>query len=132
MFGHASGQQRRPVGDDVEGFNQMSSSADKSEALRILQRDALYADMNDRMKHYAEIQAIAMALKRPVPEIAPVYEEVLAAMKTKARIMDFLPILTSKKVRHLCKAGMVVPGRSVLDGRFWRDGDNGAIWSGSG
>ena len=66
-------------------------------------RRHLYSDINDRMKHFREIQALADDLRRPIPEIAPLYEDVLEYLKAYAHITDYLPILVSKRVRELCR-----------------------------
>jgi hypothetical protein len=69
----------------------------------VMRRLHLYTDTNDRMKHYREIQAIADDLQRPIPEIAPLYEDVLEYLRAHAHVTDFLPILVSKRVRELCR-----------------------------
>jgi hypothetical protein len=63
--------------------------------------DALYTDANDRVKHLQNMERLAEEIDRSVLEIKPIYEEVLALMKIKARIHDYLPILVSKRVKYL-------------------------------
>ena len=69
----------------------------------VMLRLHLYSDINDRMKHYREMQAIADDLQRPIMEIAPLYEDVLEYLRENAHVTDFLPILVSKRVRELCR-----------------------------
>ena len=63
-------------------------------------RSYQYADANDRKKHFAEIQAIAEKVDRPVSEVAERSEEELKRMAATAAITDFLLVLVSKKVRQ--------------------------------
>lgn|GEM_PF-3194728 len=62
-----------------------------------MQEDAL--DEN----HRRHIEAIAEELNLPVPDIEPVYAEVLDDLEARARISTFLPILASKRVKHIFK-----------------------------
>lgn len=78
------------------------STHSKAQADAML-RHHLYSDINDRMKHFGEIQSIADDVHRPVQEIARLYEDVLEYMIDQARVTDFLPVLVSKKVRELCR-----------------------------
>jgi hypothetical protein len=64
---------------------------------------ALYADANDRVKHLHNMERLAEEIHRPMQEITPLYEDILAYMKSKARIQDYLPILVSKRVKSLLK-----------------------------
>lgn len=61
----------------------------------------VYTSSAERTKHYRFIESIAELAHRPVPAIAPLYEEILAEMKSKAQIPDFLPIFVSKRVRQI-------------------------------
>lgn len=63
-------------------------------------RSYLYADANDHEKHFAEIQAIAEKVGRPVSEVAECYQEIFVRMASDAAVTDFLLILVSKKVRE--------------------------------
>jgi hypothetical protein len=69
----------------------------------IMLRHHLYSDLNDRIKHFCEIQTIANDLDRPIPEIAQLYEDILEYLRARAQIPDFLPIMVSKKVREICR-----------------------------
>lgn len=63
----------------------------------------LYSDANDQVKHSRHIERLAKEIDRPVQEVAPLYEDVLAHMKLNARVPDYLPIFVSKKVRYLLR-----------------------------
>lgn len=63
-------------------------------------RSYLYADEHDRKKHFAEIQAIAERVGRPVPEVAEYYEEELERMTSTATVTHFLVVLVSKRIRE--------------------------------
>lgn len=69
----------------------------------IMLRHHLYSDLNDRIKHFCEIQTIANDLNRPISEVAQLYEDVLEYLRARARIPDFLPVMVSKKVREICR-----------------------------
>ena len=64
---------------------------------------ALYADADDQVRHLRNIETLAKEMDLPVQEIEPLYEDILAHMKLKARIHEYLPILVSKRVRHMLK-----------------------------
>ena len=64
-------------------------------------RQHLYSDMNERSRHFGEIQSLAGKLQRPVPEIAQLYEELLEYLRAGAQVTDYLPVLVSKKVREM-------------------------------
>jgi hypothetical protein len=80
----------------------METSARATVQADVMLRHHLYSDIDDRMKHFGEIQSIADELHRPIPEIAQLYEDVLEYLRTHAQVTDFLPVLVSKKVRELC------------------------------
>ncbi len=63
----------------------------------------LYRNASDQGKHKNVIERLAVELGRSVPDVAPLYEEVLAGMRNQARIQDYLPILVPKRVRKLLK-----------------------------
>lgn len=81
----------------------MVTSAHATVPADVMLKHHLYSDINDRMKHFGEIQSIADKLHRTIPEIAQLYEDVLESLRTRAQVTDFLPVLVSKKVRELCK-----------------------------
>ncbi len=64
---------------------------------------SIYANLGEQMKHYRSIEFIAQRANCPVPAIAPLYENVLADMKSTAQIPDYLPIFVSKRVRQILK-----------------------------
>lgn len=74
-----------------------------AKAVETLQQHHLYTDMRERLSHFGEVEAIAASLHRSLPEIAPLYEDVLGQLKCQARLHDYLPILVSKKVRAICQ-----------------------------
>ena len=61
----------------------------------------LYDDANEREKHRRHIESLATEMQTAVDELVPLYEAVLARMKEKAVVTDFLPILVSKRVKYL-------------------------------
>jgi len=62
--------------------------------------EPLYLDFRDRQLHAAIIRTIAEDTERSIGEIEPLYEEVLAHMRSCATVTDYLPILVSKKVKN--------------------------------
>lgn len=64
---------------------------------------AAYGDDTARSMHMRNIEGLAEEVDRPVEEIAPLYEDILAHLKAHARVHDYLPILASKNVKHLLK-----------------------------
>ena len=62
-----------------------------------------YNDIDDQVKHLHNIEQLAEEVHRPVQEVIPLYEDVLADLKSNARIHDYLPILVSKNVKHRLK-----------------------------
>ena len=46
------------------------------------------------------VNSIACELGRSVDEVAPVYEQIYERMARTAKIMDFLPALVLKNLRH--------------------------------
>jgi hypothetical protein len=63
-------------------------------------RHQLYLDRHDQITHLNQMQRLATDLQRPIPEIVPVYEDVLEDLRAYAQIPDFLPVIVSKKVRE--------------------------------
>ncbi len=62
-----------------------------------------YADANDRSRHLHNMERLAQEIGRPVQELAPLYEEVLAGLNSRARIHDYVPILVSKNIKDLLR-----------------------------
>lgn len=54
-----------------------------------------------RLRARYEIEAIAHDLQRPVGEVAELYMRIYAALRPRALVVDFLPLLVARKVR-LC------------------------------
>ena len=69
----------------------------------IMLRHQLYLDSRDQIAHLNQMQRLANDLQRPLPEIVPMYEDVLEDLRAYARIPDFLPVMVSKKVRERCR-----------------------------
>jgi hypothetical protein len=49
----------------------------------------------------AVIHAMAEELERPLEEITRVYCEELAQLRSRAKVLDYLPVLVAKRVRSL-------------------------------
>lgn len=64
---------------------------------------APYVDADDKRKHAYVIECLAMETRRPVAEIEPLYEDILAHLRAVARIQDYLPILVSKRVKKVLR-----------------------------
>ena len=62
-----------------------------------------YTDANDRSRHWHNMERLAEETGRPVLELAPLYEEVLANYNRRARIQDYVPILVSKNIKELLR-----------------------------
>jgi hypothetical protein len=62
-----------------------------------------YTDANDRSRHWHNMERLAEETGRPVLELAPLYEEVLANYNSRARIQDYVPILVSKNVKEMLR-----------------------------
>jgi hypothetical protein len=60
-----------------------------------------YASIEERSKHLRIIGRLATEVHRSVDEIEPLYEDILAHMKSTANIQDYLPILVSRRVKEL-------------------------------
>ncbi len=81
----------------------MITIAHALEQNNVLSRHYLYANIDDMTKHFGVIQSLADDLRCSIPEIAPLYEEVLEELSTDAQVTEYLPILVSKKVRQMRK-----------------------------
>jgi hypothetical protein len=62
-----------------------------------------YTDANDRSRHWHNMERLAEETGRPVLELAPLYEEVLANYNRHARIQDYVPILVSKNIKNMLR-----------------------------
>lgn len=63
-------------------------------------RNALSASEHER--NHREIESIARQLARPLAEIAELYAAVYADLKSRARVVDYLPVLVARRVRECC------------------------------
>ncbi len=81
----------------------METSSQMTIPSEIMLRHQLYLDSRDQIAHLNQIQRLANDLQRPIPEIVPLYEDVLEDLRAYARVPDFLPIMVSKKVREHCR-----------------------------
>lgn len=55
----------------------------------------------DRAQHLRSIGEIAVLVQRPVHEVQPLYEDVLATLEQNAVIPDYIPIFVTRRVRQL-------------------------------
>ena len=62
-----------------------------------------YAGANEWDKHMHVIERLADEIGLPVTEIKPLYDDIFMHMRDTASIFDYLPILVSKRVKHLLK-----------------------------
>lgn len=61
----------------------------------------LYASEKERLAHQRSIDTLALKTGVPISRITHIYEEILDEFKHRAKVMDFLPILVSKEVKHI-------------------------------
>lgn len=64
-----------------------------------LTRGAGRDEAGEPLRLRREIDAIARELNRPVEEIADVYAQLYADLKSRAQVTDYLPVLVARKVR---------------------------------
>ena len=55
------------------------------------------------MRHVASIRALADEVGRPFDEVASIYQCELVRLAAHAVVLDFLPVLVAKRVRHMYK-----------------------------
>lgn len=67
---------------------------DRHAALAAARREA-----GEQARLLREIDAIARELNRPASEIAELYAQLYAELKSRARVTDYLPVLVARKVR---------------------------------
>lgn len=65
----------------------------------------LYRDEHDRERHALTVQRLAESTGRSVNYLFPVYEDVLRVLVHRARVLDYLPIFTERRVRELVRRG---------------------------
>lgn len=61
----------------------------------------LDAHEDDRARHLRSIGQIAAEVRRPVDEVQPLYEDILATLEQNAEIRDFIPIFVSRRIKQL-------------------------------
>lgn len=54
---------------------------------------------SEHMRSCREISSLVRQLDRPFAEIAPIYVDVYADLKSHAQVTDYLPIFVARKVR---------------------------------
>ena len=69
----------------------------------VVRHEPLYQDENDRSRHLHNMARLAEETSCPVHLIEPLYEQMLARLKLRATVHDYLPILVAKNVRHVLK-----------------------------
>jgi hypothetical protein len=60
---------------------------------------------NSASVHNHVIEQLADEVDHPVTTVKALYEDILAQMQDRATIHDYLPILVSKRVKHILKVG---------------------------
>lgn len=85
----------------MQPFSQQNEFVFAAAAMPIL--SATYVDANDRGRHMVAIEQLAGDLERPVSEIQPLYEDILAHFQDCAQVRDYLPLLVSKRLKMLLK-----------------------------
>ncbi|HXA46963.1 MAG TPA: DUF3562 domain-containing protein [Burkholderiaceae bacterium] len=60
-----------------------------------------YSNPEERSRHLRIIGRLATEVHRTVDEIEPLYEDIFAHLKNTARVVDYLPILVSRRVKEL-------------------------------
>lgn len=63
----------------------------------------IYLDDHDRDRHRRSMAAVADEVDRPFEEVSAIYEDVLRQLAAEASILDYLPVLVSKRVRRMYK-----------------------------
>lgn len=56
---------------------------------------------SEAAKHRRFIEILAEETNRSVEEIAPVYDDVIAHLKERAEVADFVPIFAWRRVREI-------------------------------
>ncbi|MBV8635033.1 MAG: DUF3562 domain-containing protein [Burkholderiaceae bacterium] len=60
-----------------------------------------YSNPEERNQHERIIGLLANETSRSVAEVEPLYEDILAHLKDRASVQDYLPILVSRRVKAL-------------------------------
>lgn len=58
-------------------------------------------DPTEAVKHRRYIEILAEEIERPVEDIEPIYDDVMAHLKETAQVADFVPIFAWRRVRAL-------------------------------
>jgi len=60
-----------------------------------------YESHEEKAQHRRIIGRLATEVSRSVDEIEPLYEDILAHLKGRACVQDYLPILVSRRLKEL-------------------------------
>jgi hypothetical protein len=58
-------------------------------------------DPSEEVKHRRYIEILAEEISRPVEDVEPVYDDVMAHLKENAQVTDFVPIFAWRRVREI-------------------------------
>jgi len=65
--------------------------------------ELIYNFDTEKKRHRQAIVSLSEAMGLPLDQISEIYERELIILSRTASIRDFLPILVSRKVRHISK-----------------------------
>lgn len=60
-----------------------------------------FHDEKESERHALEIKLLAQEIGWPIQEVEELYEEIHEHLRARARILDYLPILVSKRVKEI-------------------------------
>lgn len=79
-------------------FSPANSTEDPLELQRCsVRRKVLTA--SEQKRNQSEIESISRQLDRPHSEVADLYADVYADFKSRAQVLDYLPVLVARRVR---------------------------------
>lgn len=58
-------------------------------------------DPTQQVKHSRYIELLADEIHRPIEDVAPVFDDVMAHLKETAYVMDFVPIFAWRRARAI-------------------------------
>lgn len=58
-------------------------------------------DPTEQIKHKRYIEILADEINRPMEDVEPVYDDVMADLKANAQVVDFVPIFAWRRARAL-------------------------------
>ncbi len=58
-------------------------------------------DPTEEVKHKRYIEILASEISRPVEDVAPVYDDVVADLKATAEVIDYVPIFAWRRAREI-------------------------------